>query len=48
MECPWNDAFHMDSMDQSMWIPYGFHGMPNEIKSRFHGLFHMDSMEYFT
>jgi hypothetical protein len=31
MECPWNGVFHMDSMDQSMWIPYGIHGMSNEI-----------------
>jgi hypothetical protein len=33
MECPWNDAFHMDSMDQSMWNPYGIHGIPNEFQT---------------
>ena len=30
MECPWNGEFHMDSMDWTMWIPYGFHGIYNE------------------
>ncbi|EDR13053.1 uncharacterized protein LACBIDRAFT_322467 [Laccaria bicolor S238N-H82] len=24
MEFPWNDAFHMVSMDWSMWIPWNF------------------------
>ncbi|KIK00891.1 hypothetical protein K443DRAFT_99618, partial [Laccaria amethystina LaAM-08-1] len=31
MECPWNGAFHMDSMDWSMWIPRNFNELQLQI-----------------
>jgi hypothetical protein len=31
MDCLWNGAIHGPVHGQSIWIPYGFHGMSNEF-----------------
>ena len=45
IECPWNGAFHGLVHGQSIWIPYGFHGISNEFQLQIHVLFHMESMD---
>ena len=45
MDCTWNGAFHGPVHGESIWIPYGFHGISNEFQLQIHVLFHMESME---
>jgi hypothetical protein len=44
MDCTWNGVFHGLVHGQSIWIPYGFHGISNELQLQIHVLVHMDSI----
>ena len=45
MDCTWNGAFHGPVHGESIWIPYGFHGISSEFQLWIHVLFHMESMD---